>query len=365
VTIAIPSATAGVSRRGWTGPVIDADAHVAVPSLDALRPHFARQWNEWIDETGFSVPPALGTKYPAGSSVTRAPEWLPSDGRPAASDLAELQRDVLDPLEVETAIVSCYWGHDSVRNPDFAVELARALNDWLVEEWLDRDPRLRGSLVVPAHNPADAAREIERVGGHPGFVQVLLPLWSSRLYGNRAWLPMWETLVGHGLVAGIHYGGYSDGPTTSTGWTAWFLEEYVSAPGMCWQQLTSILAEGVLREYPDLRLSVLEVGFGWFPAYLWRVDKEWKGLRREIPWVDRPPSEVFRERLRLSIQPLATGPPAQLAHVLGWMGGDEMLMFATDYPHGHETGVEVLLDLLDDDARRRLMADNARAHYRL
>jgi len=365
VTAALPELTAGVSRGGYDGPLIDADVHVAVPSIEALRPRFSRQWSEWLDESGFTVPPALNNKYPANSTITRAPQWLPGDGRPAASDLASLQRDVLDPLDVETAIVSSYWGHDCVRNPDFAIELARALNDWMAEEFLDRDPRLRGSIVVPAHNPADAAREIERVGGHPGFVQVLLPLWSPRPYGNRIWLPMWEALAGHKLVAGLHYGGYTDGPPTATGWTSWFMEEYVSAPGMCWQQLTSLIAEGIFREFEDLHLSILEVPFGWFPAYLWRLDKEWKGLRREIPWANEVPTEIFAERLRLSIQPLAAAPREQLRQVLGWMGNERMLMFGSDYPHGHETGVDVLLDLLDDDAQERLMAGNARAHYRL
>ena len=39
---------------------------------------------------------------------------------------------------------------------------AAAINNWIAAEWLDRDPRLRASIVVPAHSPDLAVAEIER-----------------------------------------------------------------------------------------------------------------------------------------------------------------------------------------------------------
>ena len=48
---------------------------------------------------------------------------------------------------------------------DLSAALCRAINNWLVAEWLDRDPRLRASIVVPVHSPDLAAEEIERRGG--------------------------------------------------------------------------------------------------------------------------------------------------------------------------------------------------------
>jgi uncharacterized protein len=355
----------GTVTGGWTGPIIDADVHVNLPSLEVLYPHLSGQWIEWIGETGFSVPASLGTKYPSGSSVTCAPGWRPGGGHPPASDLSQLRGHVLDPLGVQYAILNCYWGLDSIRNPDFAAALARAINDWLIEEWLERDDRLRASLLVPAHNPTDAACEIDRVGGHPGFVQVFLPLWSPMPYGNRKWLPMWQEIDRHQLVAGIHYGGSSEGPTTTTGWATWFLEEYAGSVPMSWQQLTSVLGEGLFQRLPGLRISLLEGGFTWLGPFLWRLDKEWKGLRREVPWVDRPPSQILREHVRLSIQPIGAGPREDFRRVVEWLGSDDLLMFASDYPHGHEQSVATLLDVLPEAARPKLMAETARAHYRL
>jgi hypothetical protein len=345
--------------------VIDADVHVNISSVDELRPYLAPQWIEWISETGFSVPPGLVTKYPAGSSITCAPAWRPADGRTPASDLSLLRAQALDPLGVERAIVNCYWGLDCMRNPDFAAALARAINDWLIDKFLERDDRLRASLIVPAHDPAAAAREIDRVGGHPGFVQVFLPLWSPMPYGNRTLLPMWEAIVRNDLVAGIHYGGSSDGPTTTTGWTVWFLEEHASAVPMAWQQLASLLGEGLFQRFPDLRVALLETGFTWLAPLLWRLDKEWKGLRREVPWVNRLPSEILREHVRFSIQPIGAGPAEQFGRIIDWLGSDDLLMFGSDYPHGHPSGIATLLGVLSESAQAKLMAGNARVHYRL
>ena len=69
---------------------------------------------------------------------------------------------------------------------------------------------------------------------------------------------------------------------------------------------------------------------------MWRLDKNWNGLRREVPWVDRLPSEMIRE-LGAPHRPAARRPddePARAAaRSLDRLGSDRMLMFATDYPH--------------------------------
>lgn len=349
----------------WEGAVIDADVHANVPSLEVLEPYMDAQWIEFARETGFSEPPSPPTLYPPGAPTTFRREWIPADGRPPASDVDLLREHVLNPLRAEAAVLNCWWGVESVRHPDFGAGLAQAVNNWIIAEWLDRDDRLRASITIPGHEPAAAAREIDRVGGHPGFVQVFLPVRSSRLYGNRIWHPMFEAVARHDLVAGIHYGGQPDGPPTPTGWPAWFLEEYVGIIQVYVAQLTSLVAEGVFEKFPTLRVSFMECGFTWLPSWMWRLDKEWKGLRRDIPWVKQLPSKTIREHVRLSVQPVDAGPPRQFGRVVDWLGSEEMLMFASDYPHGNDDDIATLLDVIPDSMRQKVMADNARAHYRL
>jgi predicted TIM-barrel fold metal-dependent hydrolase len=276
-----------------------------------------------------------------------------------------LREAVLDPLVVDAAIVSCYWGLERIRHPDFALGLARAINDWLIAEWLEKDPRLRASMVVPGFIPAEAAAEIRRVGSHPGFVQVLLPVRATRLYGQRTWHPMFEAMVEHDLVAGVHYGGTADAPGP-TGMETWFVEDYVSGHVNAFQaQLCSMVSEGLFHRFPSLRVSFLESGFTWLGPALWRMDREWPSLRRDVPWLTEAPSALVRRHFKISAQPIDTGPPEQFAAALRWLGSDELLMFASDYPHGPEHELQRLLDVLPEEAHGKLMADNARTQYRL
>ena len=356
-------------RRTWRGPVIDADVHAAVPSIAALAPYLAGQWTEFIDERGVAEPFGLAVAYPPAAPTTVRSDWEPPAGRAAAGDVDLLRRHVLDPLDVDYAILTCNYAVDSVRHPDFAAALAAAVNDWIVGEWLDRDPRLRGTIALPARHPDQMIAEIRRVARDRRFVQVLMPARSDRPYGNRIWHPVLAEIAAQGLVMALHWGGTSDGPPSPTGWPSWFVEEYAAEQQVYMAQLTSLIGEGAFRAVPDLKVAVGEVGFAWLPSLMWRLDKEWKGLRRDIPWVTRPPSEIVREHVRFTVAPLdmAAAPDAagEMAEIVSWLGSEDLLMFATDYPHAHEVPVAALLERLPETMRGRLMAETARTMYRL
>jgi predicted TIM-barrel fold metal-dependent hydrolase len=348
----------------WAGPIVDVDVHAVIPSIGALLPYLSDVWRQHIGERQWAGPPDWLT-YPPALQATARPEWRPADGRQAATDVSLLQKDLLDPWRVDTAIVNCHYGVDT-GHPDTAAALASAINDWLIAEWLDKDDRLRASIVIPGRDPKAMAKEIDRVGGHPGFVQVLMPVRSGRLYGQRIFHPVYEAIVRNDLVMGMHWGGLNDGaaPTTS-GWPSWYAEEYAGEQQVYEAQVLSMVAEGVFKAFPDLRVAVLESGFAWLPTWCWRMDKEWKGMRREVPWVDRSPFSIIRDHMRFSTAPLDCESADELAPIIEWLGSDELLMFATDYPHAHDDDLGVLIAATPDAMRPKLMAESARAWYHL
>ncbi len=362
----MPALTSAERDRLWLGPIIDVDVHAVVPSIDVLLPYLDGVWVERFKEVGTFTAASLRHRADSALAAHVRREWLPSDGRPAASDVDLVREHLLDPMRTSYAIVNCVYPLDG-GHPDLAAALARAINDWLVAEWLDVDDRLRASVVVPSRSdPAAMAAEIDRVGSHPGFVQALLPVRSGKGYGQRVFWPVFEALVRNGLVAGIHRGGTNDGlPPTCSGWPSYYIEEYVGEVQLFETQLISLVAEGVFNKFSDLRVSMLEIGFTWVPMWMWDMDRNWRGLRREIPWLTRPPFEEVREHVRFSVAPIDADSVDELSRVIRWLGSDELLMFATDYPHYHDDNLSVLLDALPEESRAKLMAENARKWYRL
>lgn len=344
-------------------PVIDCDVHAVVPHVKALFPYLSSFWRDTITQTGFAGP--ADTYYPANMPTTARPGSMPPNNEPAGSSLAWLREQALDPDQVELAIVNCVSGVDGTPNPDAGAALARATNDWLVEHWLEPEPRLRASIVTASQHLQPTIDEIHRLGDDPRFVQVLLPVKSAQPYGNRNFWPVFEAALVHDLPIALHFGGATGLPPTPVGWPSFSLEEYVSMASIMQAQLLSLVAEGVFEQFPDLRVVCLEGGFTWLPALFWRFDKEWKGLRREAPWVKRPPSEYINAHCHFSIQPLdLPSEPRQRRDVIDQLGGADRLLYASDYPHWHDFSPDELYRVLNAAEIAGIQRDNAKRLYR-
>jgi predicted TIM-barrel fold metal-dependent hydrolase len=116
-----------------------------------------------------------------------------------------------------------------------------------------------------------------------------------------------------------------------------------------------------------LKIVLIEGGFAWLPALMWRMDRSWQLLRAEIPDLQRRPSEYVREHFWITTQPIEE--PTQLAffnQLLEQLDMNDRLLFATDYPHwDFDAPDRALPQTLPLELRRKILAENARAFYRL
>lgn len=346
-------------------PTIDCDVHNGVPSIDALYPYLSGHWRDYIVERGIT---SLETNYyPRGLSFSARPKSWPPSGGPPASDPKLIHQDVLDAQGSQYAILNCLYGVQQIHNEDWAVEMSAALNSWQAQYWLEGDPRLRASIVVQTQNPVRAAEEIERWANHPGFVQVLLMVRSGMPYGKRYYWPVYAAAEAAGMPVGIHTGGTSVNPITPAGWPSYYIEDYASAAQAFQTQLVSLVCEGVFSKFPHLKVVLIESGLSWLPSLMWRLDKNWKGLRREVPWVDRPPSEVIREHCYFTIQPFdAPSHPDVVRRIVEHIGSEDVLLFASDYPHWHaHDPIASCVSYLDAGTQRKVLYDNGLALYGL
>jgi len=340
---------------------IDGDVHPAAPGMQQLLPYLDDYWRDMMVSRGTD---GLDLRsYPLNSPITARADWREEGVKPGAS-LEKMQRDLLDRYKLGYAVLNCLHGAAALYNADLSAVLCRAVNDWLAKEWLDRDSRLRASIVLPTHNPALAAEEIERRAGDNRFVQALMLVQQEMPLGRRNYWPIYAAAEKHGMPIAIHAGSLYRTPTTSLGWPSFVVEEYVGQAAAFQHQLLSMLVEGVFTKFPKLKVVLTESGFTWLPYFMWRAHKTWIALRTEIPWVERTPMEVIRQNVRVTLQPADAPPtPAQLTRICEQIGSDEMLLFSTDYPHWQFDGDNVLPEGIPPAFLQKLKADNALATY--
>jgi predicted TIM-barrel fold metal-dependent hydrolase len=242
--------------------------------------------------------------------------------------------------------------------------VARAVNDWIAREWLDRDPRLRASIVIPTQNVEFAVEEIERCAVDRRFVQVQMAAMQESPLGRRHWWPIFAAAERHKLPIGLHPGSSYRHSLTSLGWPTCSLEDDAAYAQAFQSQLGSMISEGVFTKFPGVKVVLLESGVTWLPGFMWRIAKFWRGVRVEVPWVDRSPADVVRDHVRLTIQPFdAPADPDIVERVVDQLRSDDMLLFASDFPHWQFDGDDAMPPGLPDALRRKIMVENPLATY--
>ncbi len=337
--------------------LIDCDVHVAPASYEDLFPYLSDYWRQYVTEAGVRLN-GLAAAYPPRA---------PSTGGAAPGSYDALKSTLLDRTRPRYAVLNCLTGFETHRNPYFGAAVASAVNDWVRAEFLDRDPRLRASLAVSTMAADDAVAEIERLGEDRRFVQVLLPVRSDVPWGNKIHHPIYAAANERGLPIALHAWGRAGRAPTPSGFVTTYLEDYLGNQPIAQAQVLSFVAEGVFDRFPDLRVVLTECGFAWLPPLLWRFDKDWRGVWREVPWLKRPPSQYVTEHFRATTAPAhlpaEPGPLRQLSEMIE-LGS--LLTYASDYPHEHGSdGLGVLLELLGEEARGAVMAGNAALLYGL
>lgn len=353
------------STRRAKQPIIDCDIHNTL-SPGSLRPYLPQRWQQ--HENVFGQRSQGGALYPKGApDAARGDAWPPS-GLPPGGDLDFMRKQHLDPLNVEYGVLNCLSGAGVQLNPEFSAALCQAVNDWQIVEWFEKEPRLRGGVVVPYEHADLAAEEIDRVGDHPGFVQVLLVARTAEPLGRRKYWKMYEAAERHNLPIGIHFGGGTRGnPITAAGWPSYYIEDHTNMAQAFQAHVVSYVCEGAFERFPGLRVVLIEGGFGWLPPLMWRLDKHYKRLRDEVPHLTRRPSEYIKDHFWVTTQPVEEPHnPRALLTVFEHLGGTSKVMFSTDYPHWDFDAPDRAFQVrLPDDQREAIFAGNARALYGL
>jgi uncharacterized protein len=357
---ALPRSQSTLRYRG----AIDCDLHPAVPGMRVLVPYLDDYWREMVSIRALDGLDLGLTSYPQNAPLSCRPDWKLAGGGKPGSSLEALRQHVLDRFEPQFGILNCLYGAQVMHSEDMASAFCRATNDWLRDSWLNCDPRLRASIVIPAHNTELAVAEIERRADDPCFVQVLMLVSGEVTLGRRQLWPIYEAAERLGLPIGVHAGSAYRHAPTAVGWPSYYVEDYVAQSTAFENQLLSLIAEGVFAKFPGLKVVAIESGLTWLSGFVWRADKTWKGVRAEVPWVKHAPSEIIRDHVRFTVQPIDAPDEAEgLLRLIDHIGSEDIFLFSTDYPHWQFDGDEALPAKLSDALVRKIARDNPLATY--
>jgi predicted TIM-barrel fold metal-dependent hydrolase len=355
--------------------LIDCDVHVGYDSLLDLSPFLDGPTREVVTHSGTNglAMPSYPWYHPSGwirKDTYNAAETAQGQQIPGQT-LESVRRLLLDPYDVTYGILTAdeAAAFSIIPNASLGARLASAYNDWLIDQWLAEDARLRGLIVVAAQHPEAAAAEIQRLAGDDRFVGVFLPGGARVPYGNVVYDPIWKAASENGLPVVVHT--HFDGvgispPVTSAGHPDTYAEYHVLCGSGMYGHFTSVLLSGVFERFPGAKMVMVEGGLVPFLGYLWRLDADWKACRTEVPHCRRPPSEYVWESVRFTTQPLETPPDdADLWPVIRHLRPAETFMFASDYPHWDFDEPTHTLKLLPENIRDRVAFGNAAELFHL
>ena len=249
-------------------------------------------------------------------------------------------------------------------DPDLAIATASAYNDWLYDDYLSKDERVKAVALVPMQDPDAAVAELHRAVTELGFVGAMLPgTGLHALLGNRKFWPVYEEADRLGCVLGIHGGAHHamglDGMTPFAGVHALGHSFAISIA------FTDMLFNGVFDRYPNARYGFLEGGLGWFLMAIERcsgaydaftpVDPQRRFLHLEAG--DNVEAYIQRQidagRLFVGIE----GDEPMLASAIDKYGSGAFV-FSSDFPH--EVNIDTIRAEIDELVENDAVSDGAK-----
>jgi predicted TIM-barrel fold metal-dependent hydrolase len=290
----------------------------------------------------------------------------------AGATIDDVRENLLDECDIDVALLTGFGqflAASSYPDSAYGTALCRAFNDYTIERWLEEDDRFRYSLMVNHSDPQGAVEEIHRNGDHPSVVGVMLAPNATYPFGHEMYDPIHEAAVEHDLTITCHLGGgggIHSYPPTVAGHPSHYVESRMNRHPTIQAHLISAVFQGTFEKFPDLRFVSLEWGWSWIPSLLWRMDREWERNREELAHLTKAPSEYVKEHVRFNTQPIEEPDSnEQLRLLLDWMDGDQILMYASDFPHWDYDHPDRTLISAPPETRRRIFHENAEEVFAL
>ena len=282
---------------------------------------------------------ALGDKLISASKEIQALGAFNSADRVTALDMLGFEKQ----LVFATHSVAMPFSASSKLEPTLRYGAARAHNRHMAD-FCRADARLIGVAVVPLDEPDLAIAELE-FALEAGLGAAWLPHrpCGGRSPGHVDFDPLWARLSEARVPFVLHVGGaplqlakawMNNGRPPTKDWLGGGENLRTKDIALLHEGpeafLTMLVLDGVLERHPGLRGACVELGAGWVPELLRRLDwvvKHWSRNDANLQGLSRTPSEQMTEQLAFT--------PFVFEEVGRFIdqSNEDLYLFSSDYPH--------------------------------
>jgi predicted TIM-barrel fold metal-dependent hydrolase len=282
---------------------------------------------------------AMGDRLIEGFKEIQALGAFDAGERSQAVDMLGFKRQ----LVFATHSVAMPFSPSSKIDPALRYAAARAHNRHMAAFCAD-DPRLMGVAIVPLDDPERALAELA-LAIEAGLKAAWVPHRPSgeRSPGHVDLDPFWAMLAQSGTPFVLHVGGAplqlakawaNNGRPLTKDWLGG--GENLRAKDVALLHegpeafLSMMVIDGVFERFPHLRGASVELGAGWVPSLLTRLDwvaKHWSKADKALAAFTRPPSRQLADQMAFT--PFVFEDVGALID----QSSDELYLFSSDYPH--------------------------------
>src|SRR5262245_58835635 len=167
-----------------------------------------------------------------------------------------------------------YFASRASQDPDLALAVVRAYNDWHIDGWCGAYPdRFIPCTIPPLWDPELMSEEIRRTAAKSSHCMSFSSNQHALGYPSLQadnWDPFWAACAETDTVVTMHIGSGGGGVVTSP--DAPMNVEITCSGIKIFPTAADLVWSPIFQKFPDVKVSLTEGGIGWVPYFLERAD---------------------------------------------------------------------------------------------
>ena len=344
--------------------MIDADMHLVQKTDDSdVRPFMGSPYNDqqgsMLPTTGWD-PSEYGRLKPNDWTADRYQEAMDQDG----VDMSVLfpTRALLLSQIPQNGSPTGYSAR--ARDENLVIAYCRGYNDYAATLCKD-NPRLKATAIVPFQNVTAAVTEARRAATELGLAGIALSsLGLPEHVGSPTYWPIYQEIERLNVPLLVHNLSHQ-GPGQDLRADTFLFQDTVGGSMETFHTCAALMYGGIPEKFPKLRIAVFNIGVGWVPFLMERMDKDFEGKHaEEAPFLENPPSHHISGG---NWYFATTYNEQSLPYVVETVR-ENQIIFGSAYPEVDSLfpgAVSILRQRKDlsEQAKQKILAENAKALF--